>query len=82
MGASEIIGDLASDFIESKTKWFFDVSCHIVWSLVFIVDFADHSKNWTKVCIYYLLCIKEKGRREVVITTNKKPEHKYMVTPF
>lgn len=45
MGASEITGDLASDFTESKTKWFFDVSCHIVWSLVFIVDFAGHSKN-------------------------------------
>jgi len=45
MGASEIVGDLASDFIESKTKCFFDVSCHIMWSPVFIVDFADHSKN-------------------------------------
>lgn len=43
---SEIIGDLASDFIESeKSNWFFDVSCHIVWSPFFIVDFADHIKN-------------------------------------
>lgn len=63
MGASEIIGDLASGFIESKTKWFFDVLCHIVWSPVFIVDFADHSKNWTKVCVYNLLCIKEEKER-------------------
>lgn len=36
MSISEIIGDLASDFIESeKSNWFFDVSCHIVWCLGF-----------------------------------------------
>lgn len=44
ISVSELLGDLASDFIETKTE-FFDVSCHIVWSLVFIVNFADNSKN-------------------------------------
>lgn len=45
MCTSEITGDLASDFMESKTKQFFDVSCHLVRSLVFTVDFAAHHKN-------------------------------------
>lgn len=46
MSISEIIGDLESDFIESKkSSIFFDVSCQIEWSLFFIVGFAYHSKS-------------------------------------
>lgn len=63
MCTSEITGDLVSDFMESKAKWFFDVSCHPVRSLVFVVDFAAHHKNRTKVCIYSLLHVKEVKER-------------------
>lgn len=65
MCTSEITGELASDFMESKTKQFFDVLCHLVQSLVFIATFAAHCKNQPKVWIHNLLCIKEeKGRSE------------------